>query len=107
MLFRSVRVQLPVDYRVSGAFRTDQRLGALEVGRGFQGALVRAGLEERLGFFDLRGGVSYSRQRWQPTAGIGFNFTPRAALDVALFGTSANVERERKTAIAASLRFSR
>lgn len=101
------RVELPIDARVSGAYRTARRVGAVEIGRGFQGTLVRFGFEERLGFFDVRGGSSYSRERWQPAAGIGFNFTPRIALDLALFGTSANVERERKAAVAASIRLGR
>ena len=47
------------------------------------------------------------REIWQPTAGIGLNFGPLVSLDLAMFGTSANVERERRTAIAASLRFNR
>jgi hypothetical protein len=44
---------------------------------------------------------------WNPAGGVGFNMSQRLALDVALYGNSANVERKRHPAIAASLRFNR
>jgi hypothetical protein len=76
-----------------------------EFGRGFQGTSFHGGYERNLGAMDLRGGALYARERWQPTAGIGLNMSERMSLDVATFGTSANVERKRKAAIAVSLRF--
>ena len=100
-----VRVELPVDYTIHGGYRTDGWSALAEYGRGFNGDRVRAGAEYRLGLIDLRGGVMRTREIWHPTGGIGLNFGPRVSLDLALFGTSANVQRVRRAALAASLRF--
>ena len=99
-----VRVELPVDYRFHGGYQSEGWSALAEYGRGFNGDSFHGGAEYRLGVIDLRGGGLYSRETWQPTAGVGFNFGPRVSLDVAVFGTSANAARERRTAIAASLR---
>lgn len=99
-----VRVELPVDYRVNGAYRTERRVGAVEFGRGFQGTTLRFGVEEQLGPFALRAGSTNVRKRWQPTAGLGVNFSRRIGLDIALFGCSANAERLRRAALAVSVR---
>jgi len=53
----------------------------------------------------LRGGARYSFSQWNPTAGVGFDLSRRVSMDVAAYGTSANIERTRHTAIAVSLRF--
>jgi hypothetical protein len=100
-----VRIELPVDYRVHGGYQSQGWSALAEYGHGFQGDSFRGGAEYRLGLIDLRGGGVYSRETWQPTAGIGLNFGARVALDLAIFGTSANAAGERRTAIAASLRF--
>ncbi len=63
------------------------------------------GGEYRLGTIDVRGGGVYSRELWNPSAGVGLNMTPRTSLDVALYANSANVERKRNPAIAVSFRF--
>jgi len=39
------------------------------------------------------------------TGGAGFNLSEHFGVDVGLFGTSANLERERHLGIAVSLRF--
>jgi hypothetical protein len=57
--------------------------------------------------FDLRGGAAYSRELWNPTAGIGLNLGQRLSLDMAAYGTTANAERERRMAFAFSLRINR
>jgi hypothetical protein len=102
-----VRIELPVDYRVRGGHRGDRVSALAEYAHGFNGDSFRGGVEYRLGALDLRGGGYYSREQWQPTAGIGLNLGPRVSLDVAVFGTAGNVERERRPAIAASLRLNR
>jgi hypothetical protein len=51
--------------------------------------------------------MMYSREKWNPTYGAGFNLTPRFGIDVAMYGTTANIARERRQAIAISLRFMR
>jgi hypothetical protein len=99
-----VRVTLPVDYRFHGGYQSEGWSALAEYGHGFNGDTFRGGAEYRLGVIDLRGGGVYTREAWQPTAGIGFNVGPRVSLDFAVFGTSANAARERRTAIAASLR---
>jgi hypothetical protein len=53
----------------------------------------------------LRGGARYSFSRWNPTVGAGFDMSRRFSVDVAAYGTSANIERTRQTAVAVSLRF--
>jgi hypothetical protein len=100
-----VRVELPVDYRAIVAYRTGPRSAALEYAHGFQRTSLRLGAEERWGPLYVRAGAIYGRDRWAPTGGVGMTIGPRVALDLALFGTSANVERRRKAALATSLRF--
>ena len=100
-----VSVELPRDYKGYAGFRTDAGMAVGEFGHGFQGTSFHGGYEHYLGPIELRGGALYSRQRWQPTTGIGLNISDRVSLDLAVFGTSANVERQRRMAIAASLRF--
>lgn len=102
-----IRVELPVDYRLHGGYRNETWAGLVEYAHGFQDDSFRGGIEYRLGFVDLRGGVRYVREMWQPTGGLGINMGPRVGLDLALFGTSANVARERRTALAVSLRLHR
>ena len=101
-----VRVELPRDVRVYGGYRTATGFAVVDLAHGFNGTSLHGGYEHHLGFLDLRGGGLRSRGMWQPTAGIGLNMGRRVALDLAMFGTAANVERKRKAAIAVSLRFS-
>lgn len=98
------RVELPVDYRGNVAYYSDNWSAATEVGHGFGGTSFHGGLEHRLGPIELRGGVRYTFSRWNPTVGVGFDLSRRFAVDVAAYGTNANIERTRHTAIAVSLR---
>lgn len=98
-------VELPVDYRGNLGYRTDRWAAAAEVGQGFQGTSFHSGLEQKFERIELRGGVRYTTKRWNPTGGLGFNLSPRFSLDVAAYGTTANIERKRHVAIAASMRF--
>lgn len=100
-----VRVELPVNYVGDVAYDSDGWSAVAQVGHGFQGASLRGGLEWRLDRLELRGGARYSREQWNPTGGIGLNLSQRVSLDVAAFGTTANAERKRQTAIAVSFRF--
>ena len=99
------RIELPVDYRGSVGYHTDRWSAAAEVGQGFGGKSLHAGYEQRLGRVELRGGARYTTEKWNPTGGIGFDFSPKVSLDVAAYGTHANVERKRQAAIAFSIRF--
>ncbi len=69
---------------------------------GFNGNSFHGGIERRLGPFALRGGTRLSRERWDPTYGFGIG--RKVALDVAFFGTHANLQDKRETAIAVSIR---
>ena len=99
------RIELPVNYTGNVAYRADRWSGESEFSHGFQGKNFHGGLEWRMDALELRGGLRYSRNRWHPSGGAGFNLSPRFGVDVAAFGTSANIERRRDTAIAVSLRF--
>jgi hypothetical protein len=99
-----VRVELPKDYHVNGGYHADSWSVMSEYAHGFQGDSLRGGAEYRAGLVELRGGGVYSREMWNPTGGVGLNLSPRVGLDVALYGTAANAARERRAAVAVSLR---
>jgi hypothetical protein len=98
------RVELPVNYRGNVGYDADAWSAVAEVGRGFGGNSFHGGYERRVGGVELRGGAMYTRQLWNPSGGVGFNVSARTALDVAVYGNAANVERKRHPAIAVSLR---
>jgi hypothetical protein len=99
-----VRTELPQDYRGYAGVRAGATFFVGEFANGFNGNSFRGGVEQSLGAIEARGGIMYSREKWNPTGGVGFDFSPRVSLDVAAFGTTANVERKRRLAIALSLR---
>ena len=99
-----LRVELPKDYHVNAGYHADLWSVMSEYAHGFQGNSVRGGAEYRAGVIELRGGGVYSRELWNPTGGVGLNFSPRVGLDVAMFTTAANAARERRPAVAVSLR---
>lgn len=103
-LASDVRVELPKDYHVNGGYHADSWSVMSEYAHGFQGDSLRGGAEYRAGLVELRGGGVYSREMWNPTGGVGLNFAPRVGLDVALYSTATNAARERRAAVAVSLR---
>ena len=78
-----------------------------EYGHGYNGTSFRGGFEQRFGRVSFVVAVDIVKERWEPTGGVGFNLSQGFGIDVAAFGTSANLERERHLAIAMSLRFMR
>jgi hypothetical protein len=104
---RDVRVELPVEYRGNVAYFTPLWTATAEAGHGVGGASLRGGLERRWGRLAARGGARYTLQRWNPSAGIGFDVSRRIGFDVSAFGTTANIERKRRLALATSMRFAR
>jgi len=100
-----IRVELPVDVRANGSYNADSWTAISEFGHGFNGTTFRGGYEHRFGAVQLRGGGRYVKERWEPTGGAGFNLSDHFGFDVGLFGTSANLERQRHLGIAVSLRF--
>jgi hypothetical protein len=100
-----VRLELPVDVRANGAYNTDKASAVGEYGHGYNGSVMRGGYEQRFGRFQLRGGARYITDRWEGTGGAGYNITKNFGVDVGLFSTTANIERQRHLAIAVSMRF--
>lgn len=98
-------VKLPVEYTGNGGYHRDSWSVVSEVSRGFQGSSFHAGFEYRLGWVELRGGGRYGLDRWHPTGGVGLNLSRRVSLDVAAFGTTTNIERQMRPALAVSFRF--
>jgi len=102
-----LRVELPVDVRVNGAYNADAWTAITEYGHGYNGTSFRAGFEQRFDAIQLRVGGRYIKERWEATGGAGFNLSNRFGVDVGLFSTSANLERKRHLALAFSLRLMR
>ncbi len=100
-------VELPVRYTGNIGYHRGRYHVVTEGGHGFHGYNFRGGIEFGLAFVDFRGGVRYSREQWNPTGGVGINFCKSFSLDVAAFGSSANLENRRLLSIAMSLRFNR
>jgi hypothetical protein len=103
----TVRVELPVDYRGNIAYDAGAWAAVLEAGHGLGGGSLHAGYERRLVAIDLRGGIRYTFERWNPSGGIGFSLSRRVGLDLAAFSTTANIEQRRQLALAASVRINR
>ena len=100
-----MRVTVPVDVRGNASYVTDRWSAAVGVGHGFGGGFFHGGYERRFNRLEARGGGRYTFGIWNPSGGVGYDFTPRVSIDVALFGTSTNIERTRKAALAVSIRF--
>lgn len=100
-----VEVTLPVDYRGNVGYRAEKWSAVGEAGKGYAGESFHGGYEYRFTALAVRGGGMYSRKLWNPSAGVGINLGQRVALDVAIYGNAANVERKRRPALAVSLRF--
>ncbi len=99
-----LRVTLPVNYVGNAAYHHDRWSVLGDVAHGFNGNTFHGGFEQRLGVVELRGGGRYSLDRWHPTGGVGFSLSKHVGLDVAAYGTSANLARRQKLALAVSFR---
>jgi len=75
-----------------------------EGSHGFQGFKLHGGVERKISFIDLRGGLRYAQDLWHPTGGVGLNLTHKVSIDVAAFSNGSNIEHLRKVSIATSLR---
>ena len=98
------RVELPVDYRGSVSYDAGAWSAIAQVGHGFGGGSFHGGYERRFGRLEARGGARYTFSQWNPTGGIGVDLSRKVSFDVALFGTTTNIERKRQVAIASSIR---
>jgi hypothetical protein len=75
-----------------------------DAGQGYGGKSFHGGYEYRFDAFAVRAGGVYSREMWNPTGGVGINIGPHVAIDLALYVNAANIERERRPAVAVSMR---
>lgn len=101
----TVRLEVPVDYRVDVDYRPGEWGTFVEWAEGFNGQSLRFGGERLFGPLAARAGLSRVRDQWHPSAGAGIEMSRNVWLDVALFGWSANFSRERDLALAFSIRF--
>jgi len=99
------RVELPVDVQTHAAYNAGPWMAIGEFEHGYNGNTIRGAYEQRFRSAQLRGGARYVKERWEPTGGVGFDFSRRFGVDVGFFSSSANLERERHLGIALSLRF--
>ena len=100
-----VKLELPVDVRANGSYNAADWTALAEYGHGYNGSVFRGGYEYRLSRYQLRGGGRYVTDRWEATGGVGVNLSAGFGVDVALFSTSANIERQRHLGVAVSVRF--
>ena len=98
------QVELPVNYAGNLAYHADGWSALAEYSYGFQDNNFHGGLEYRIGQVELRGGGRLTRATWHPSGGVGFDLSPRWSIDAGVFGTSTNIERRRRIALAVSLR---
>jgi len=99
------RVVLPLVMTAHVGYVTGPWTFSSMVGRGLNGRAASGGAERRFGAFAVRGGGILTKWGLEPTMGVGVG--RRVALDVAMFGTHANLESERRWVVAASIRINR
>lgn len=99
-----VRATLPLDVRTGVGYHGPRSSTLTAVGKSFNGPWWHGGHEQRFRYGALRGGAFYSRGGWQPSGGAGVNLGSTTALDVAVYGSRANIERTLQPTIAVSLR---
>src|SRR5207253_7420482 len=101
-----LRVELPLELRVQGAY-LDGAWGAIaELEEGAPGKSASAGLERRWSAIQLRGGARLVNRVILPSAGVSI----RAGgmwVDIGAAMSIANIERNRNISLATSLRFVR
>jgi hypothetical protein len=99
-----LEVSLPERYAGNIAYHADSWSVLTDVSHGFEKWSFHGGGEYRFSWIEFRGGIRYSRKRWEPAGGVGLNLTRRLSIDLAVFGNNANVNRERKLSGAVSVR---
>ena len=102
--FPSIMVELPVRYTGAIAYHWKSWSAMTDLAYGFENFSFHGGFEYRLSRIAFRGGGRYSRERWQPSGGIGIDLTDRLSVDAAAFAHVTNVEQVREPSLAVSLR---
>lgn len=99
-----VQYRLPTQYVAQVAY-IDRGWGVIaEVKHGLQRLVRSAGIERRFSRLQLRGGARYVDRIVLPSAGVSIR-VGRVWLDTGAAMTTANIERQRNTIIASSIRF--
>jgi len=101
----TIRRELPVEYSGNLGYSAGRWTVRTDSNYGLSKLSSHAGAEYRLGVLALRGGARYGLQKWNPTGGVGLNFTRRFGIDFGFFGNTTNLERKRNVSMAVSLRF--
>jgi len=99
---QALTVKLPVVKSGNLAFHGHGVGAMMSYTQGYNGKSFHGGVEKALGPLWLRGGGKYTRGKWDPTYGFGIG--DRVALDFGFYGTHANLEGKRQTAMAVSIR---
>jgi hypothetical protein len=102
--FGTVRSELPSDYRANLSFNGRTLAFRTEVSREWEKVAFRGGVEHTSDRLQFRVATTYVDEAWFPTAGLSVGLTKRLWVDVAGFTTNSNVERERRFAVASSIR---
>jgi hypothetical protein len=100
----TIRKELPVQYVSNVGYSAGRWTVRTDWAYELQKLAAHAGGEYRLGPVALRGGARYGLKQWNPTGGLGLNFTRRFGIDVGFFGNSTNLEQKRNISMAVSLR---
>jgi hypothetical protein len=98
-----VRVTVPVELRLQGAYRDGAWSAIAELENGFQGTTASAGVERRFSSVELRGGGRFVNGEALPGAGVSLR-AGRVWFDVGAAVTTANIERQRNVIVASSVR---
>lgn len=96
--------KLPIRYVGDVGYTFGQWSVVGEGSQGFQGFKFHGGVERKVSFIDLRGGLRYAQDLWHPTGGVGLNLSHKLSVDVAAFSNGSNIEHLRKISFATSLR---
>lgn len=99
-----IRVELPVELRLQGAYRGATWGAIAELEDGAQGKTASAGLERRWSAFELRGGGRFVNRVVLPSGGVSLR-AGRTWVDIGAAMSTANIERQRNIILATSLRF--
>jgi hypothetical protein len=100
----TLRRELPIQYVANLGYSAGRWTVRTDWAYELQKLGAHAGGEYRAGPIAFRGGARYGLKEWNPTGGIGVNFTRRFGIDVGLFGNSTNLEQRRNVSMAVSLR---
>lgn len=102
-----LELNLPERYTGNIAYHADSWSALADVSHGFEKWSFHGGGEYRFSRIEFRGGGRFSKDRWEPAGGLGLNLTRSLSIDLAVFGNSANVNKERKLSGAVSVRINR